>query len=201
MLTVLEPAVSRRLTTAENVRTDLGLPNGSPSDDQINRLIDQASAMVVDFCRREFVQEKVRQRTEACGDEVLLERAPATQVTLVRAGDQILSDDDYEVGEYSIRRLSNGCSAGLAGGCVTLEYLGGYVLEGEGPKIPPAVERAVIQLVAAAISGASRDPLIKSEDVDGLGSISYWVPGARTALPSPEAEQLLKPYRSFFGAV
>ncbi|MBA9066989.1 hypothetical protein FHR71_000719 [Methylobacterium sp. RAS18] len=57
------------------------------------------------------------------------------------------------------------------------------------------VERAVIQLVGAAVSASGRDMMVRSEDVEGVGSFSYYVQGASAALPHPEAEATLAQYR------
>ncbi|GBD48095.1 hypothetical protein [Methylopila sp. Yamaguchi] len=200
MLTVVESATSRRLTTVEHVRMDLGLGSQTPSDAQVERFIDQASAAAERFCRRTFARETVLQTIRACdlNRALLLERGPVSSVETVTWNGSAISSADYETDRGFLWRLSaaSGRRMFWGGSVLAVRYVAGYVLPGEtGADLPADVERAVIQLVGAALSTQGRDPLVKSEDVDGVGEITFWVPGARSQLASPEAETLLRPYR------
>ncbi|HVI27618.1 hypothetical protein [Hansschlegelia sp.] len=199
MLTVVTPAASRRLTTVEHVRADLGLDAASPTAEQIERFIDQASAAAARFCRRTFARETVLQTVRGCDLRrgVILERGPVASIASVTWNGGALSPAEFEVDRGVVHRLSaSGERFAWWGSSLAVQYVAGFVLPGEnGADLPADVERAAILLVGAAFSTQSRDPLVKSEDVDGLGSISFWVPGSRSMLASPEAEQLLKPYR------
>ncbi|MDV2987012.1 UNVERIFIED_CONTAM: hypothetical protein Q9R58_22135 [Methylobacteriaceae bacterium AG10] len=219
-VTVITPAMARDLTTAANVRADLGLSGSVPTNDQIGRFIAQASATAASFCRRTFGRETVRERFEIdwrrCRDEdgegLLLSRAPVVQVVSVKVDGLILAPPAYEVAEqpahpvslFYLRSLVDGEPRAWGGRCVTVEYEAGWLLPGESrgdpatttaPDLPADVERAVIQLVGAAASASGRDMMVKSEDVEGVGSFSYYVQGASAALPHPEAEATLAQYR------
>lgn len=219
-LTVITPAKARDLTTAANARADLGLPTGAPTDDQLKRFIAQASASAASFCRRTFGRETVRERFEIdwrrCRDEdaegLLLSRAPVVQIVSVKVDGLTLAPAAYELAEqpahpvslFYLRHIVDGEPRAWTGRTVTVGYEAGWLLPGEergdpaettAPDLPPDVERAVVQLVGAAASASGRDMMVKSEDVEGVGSFSYYVQGANAALPHPEAEATLAQYR------
>ncbi|GLK67012.1 hypothetical protein [Hansschlegelia plantiphila] len=197
MLTVVTPATSRRLTTVEHVRADLGLGAANPSGDVLTRMIDQASQAIVTFCRREFARETVREVFRRPGSaDILLERDPVISITSAAADGGLLDPLAYEIERGELYRLQGDRRIGWRFRSLTIEYVAGYKLPGEeGTDLPADVELAAIRLVGAALSTQGRDPLIKSEDVDGVSAITYWVPGSQSTLASPEAELLLKPYR------
>lgn len=202
MLTVVTPASSRRLTTVDNVRADLGLAEGLPSDAQINRWIDQATAAVEKFCRRTFARETVLETFGACdlGRRIMLSRGPVTDVELVTWNGADVASAEYELDKGFLWRLGatrNGHCYFWGGSTLAVRYVAGYALPA-GPNpgdLPYDVELAAIRLIGAAVSTSDRDPLVRTEDVGGVGSLTYWMPGARSQLASPEAEALLRPYR------
>ena len=53
-------------------------------------------------------------------------------------------------------------------------------------------------LIGAILNGRDRDPLMRSEEIQGVRTVSYWVPDGK-GLPSSEAELLLEPYRKIVG--
>ncbi|MHC2018752.1 hypothetical protein [Methylobacterium sp. CM6247] len=63
-VTVITPAKQKQLTTPANVRGDLGLSAGAPSDAQHLSWIDQASQQAASYCRRVFGRETVRETTD-----------------------------------------------------------------------------------------------------------------------------------------
>ncbi|CAO4178881.1 hypothetical protein [Methylorubrum populi] len=219
-VTVITPAKARDLTTPANVRADLGLSDSAPTGEQIGRFIAQASTLAASFCRRTFGRETVRERFESdwsrCRDEdaegLLLSRAPAGRILFVKVDGLELAPASYEVVEqpahpvslFYLRHLIDGEPRAWIGRAVTVEYEAGWLLPGEtrdnsgtttAPDLPADVERAVIQLVGAAISVAGRDAMVKSETVEGVGSTSWYVQGASASLPHPEAEATLAQYR------
>jgi hypothetical protein len=219
-VSVITPAKVRNLTTVANVRADLGLFGATPTSEQIGRFIAQASATAASFCRRTFGRETVRERFEIdwrrrCDEDaegLLLSRAPAIRILAVKVDSLTLTPSAYELTEqpahpvslFYLHHLVDGEPRAWAGRAVTVEYEAGWLLPGEergdpdettAPDLPPDVERAVIQLVGAAASASGRDMMVKSEDVEGVGSFSYYVQGASAALPHPEAEATLAQYR------
>ena len=219
-VTVITAATARDLTTAENARADLGLPTGAPPDDQLKRFIAQASATAASFCRRTFGRETVRERFEIdwrrCRDEdadgLLLSRAPVVRIVSLKVDGLTLAPSAYQLEErpahpvslFYLRSVHEGEPRAWSGRGITVEYEAGWLLPGESrgdpattaaPDLPPDVERAVIQLVGAAASASGRDMMVKSEDVEGVGSRSFYVQGANASLPHPEAEAALAQYR------
>ncbi|SFL18495.1 hypothetical protein [Methylorubrum salsuginis] len=208
---IIVPPVSTRLTTAANARGDLGLPASAPTDTQLERWIDQSSAQASTFCRRVFGRTTYRQRFDIanrCRDELylglLLDAGPVVSIQAVAVDGLLLSPDTYEVDDRLLYRLQDGDRRAFHGRIVAVEYVAGWVLPGDddyasppagAEKLPGDIERAVIQLVGGPAFGVGRDPMVKSQDVEGIGSRSFYVQGASAALPHPEAEATLAQYR------
>lgn len=208
---IITPAASARLTTATNARSDLGLPATAPTDGQLERWIDQASAQAATFCRRTFGRATYRERFEIanrCLDDLylglLLEAAPVVSIVAVAVDGLLLSPATYEVDGRLLYRLQDGDRRAFHGRIVAVEYVAGWVLPGDddyanppagAEKLPADIERAAIQLVGGPAFGLGRDPMVKSQDVEGIGSRSFYVQGASAALPHPEAEATLAQYR------
>lgn len=208
MLTVITQATATNLTTLARARALLSF--AAADDAAVAILIGQASAAIVDHCRRPFGIETVRE-TFDCGTHrdgaFLLSRSPVTDIaSVVEAGATLDAAEwqfDPETGRiYRVTsdgdRLWMTWSAGLV-----VTYTAGYVLPSDAtgapaPTLPPPVERAAIRLVGSYLSIRGRDSLIKSETVEGVGSTSWWIPGTDGNLPDPEAEQLLAPYMRMF---
>ncbi len=208
---IIAPPASTRLTTAANARGDLGLPAAAPTDAQLERWIDQASAQASTFCRRVFGRATYRERFDLanrCRDDLnlglLLDAGPIVSIQAVAVDGLLLSPATYEVDDRLLYRLQDGDRRAFHGRTVAVEYVAGWALPGDqdyatpqdgAEPLPADIERAVIQLVGASASVAGRDPMVKSEDVEGVGSFSYYVQGASAALPHPEAEAILAQYR------
>ncbi|WP_132254732.1 hypothetical protein [Methylobacterium segetis] len=208
-VTVLTSATAKRLTTEANVRLDLGLPGTAPTKAQIERFIDQASARAASYCRRQFGRETVRERFEATcrsgedGLGLLLERGPVVRILGVTTDSVALGTDAYETDGRALYLLDAGARRRWYGRAIVVDYETGWLLPGEARGDPPTaaldlpadVEAAVIKLVGAMISASGRDAMVKSEDVEGIGSTSWYVQGATAALSHPEAEAALADYR------
>ncbi len=210
-VTVITPATAKRLTTTENVRGDLGLAADAPAEAQLQRWIDQASQQAATYCRRAFGRETVRERFDlACAGVVgecggiLLERWPVVSITSVKVGGMLTAPEAYATDGRMLYRMEGGERRCWYGRDVVVQYEAGWLLPGEARGNPPTtaaedlpadIERAVIQLVAVSLSAVGRDMMIKSEDVEGVGSRDFYVQGANASLPHPEAEATLSQYR------
>ncbi|MER2268242.1 hypothetical protein [Methylobacterium oxalidis] len=210
-VSIITPATAKRLTTPANVRGDLGLAATAPPEAQLNRWIDQASARVASYCRRQFGRETVRERIALCpssaadgGAGLLLDRWPVVRIFGVTVDSATLSPGTYETDVRRLYLLDDGARRHWCGRTIIVDYEAGWLLPSESrgdpptttaPNLPADVEAAVIKLVAAAISANGRDAMVKSEDVEGIGSTSWYVQGATAALPHPEAEAALAGYR------
>ncbi len=86
-------------------------------------------------------------------------------------------------------------SAGSFADAVRIRYRAGYDDEdvdagGTGP-VPEAARQAIIRLAQHKIDLASGDSLLRSETVEGVGSMSYTTPGQITASVQSEVEHML----------
>lgn len=201
MLTVVTPATVTRLTTADAVLVELGTASDFSTYDELRLqdVVDQATSMVQDYCGRVFARETVREAFHDEVDAIVLRRTPIVSVASVTEyPETALTSSDYEYFDTAgiLHRVSEGLRMSWMSWPVTVQYTGGYLLPGQsGRNLPYAVERATILLAKTMLAGSGRDPGIRSEDVPGIGSTSYWMPGASDILPSPEAERMLRPYR------
>ncbi|MFC0410977.1 head-tail connector protein [Roseomonas elaeocarpi] len=198
MLTVVTPAKSRLLTTVPAARDHLLL--GDDVDETYLRdLIAQASAAIVSHCRRAFARETVRETFRPRGSApLILDRTPvAGAVTLTVAG-QAVDADGTELNTLSglLYRL-DGAARWTAWGCdaTAVEYTGGYALPGEPDRdLPADIEEACLIMVAARHAARGRDPMLRSETTEGVGSASFIATADMSGMP-PQAAALLEPYR------
>lgn len=179
MLTVITPADSRELTSLETVKLELGL-TGVDDDAYIGGLIDQASAAVETWCGRPFALEEVCETLDltARSSVLLLSRWPVTSIASITASGISLDPSAFEFDGNSgqvfrITETGTRCAWGI--GRTVVKYSTGYVLPGEeGRTLPHDIEWAVLSLIRAAFLGRARDPMIRSETIDGIGALTYF---------------------------
>jgi hypothetical protein len=215
MLTVITPAASSRLATPGDVRLDLGLATDVPSDAALLRRIDQASADVVRVCQRTFGRQIYRERIHSLPrGGVVLSAGPVNRiVSLSILGGATFLPDEYLLADDTLR-LMRVPGVGIGDGSayklwcslrptLVVDYEAGWLLPGEevgdtftgSTPLPADIEKAVIQLVAVAMSESGRDMTIRSENVQGVGSTTYNTMAAGSVLPHAGAEAALQPYR------
>jgi len=205
MLEVITRATSTALTTIERARQTLGCSPAVVDDPTLNRFISDASRVVADHCRRAFALEEVRETfidSDLCAGGPILARSPVVEITSVLSNADVVLGTGYRLDATTGRLWRTDVDGHVMpwwGGQLTVEYRAGYVLpDDDAANLPEPVERATIMLVGAYVSLRGRDPTVKSESNDGVGSTSWWVPGIGDKLISPEAEQLLVPYVRFY---
>lgn len=199
MLTVITPATATALTTVVRATAMLGLDASHAA--ALALAIPAASQAVVDHCRRPFAQETVREVFRApTWRSVLLTRAPATTIVSVASGDTPADPADWAYdSDTGLLHQLDGVLIG-SWSPLTVEYTAGFTLPADTGTwtLPAAVERAAVLLAGAALDATERDPLMRSEEIPGVRSVTWWVPDTK-GLPSPEAERLLEPYRRIVG--
>jgi hypothetical protein len=205
---VLEPAVSRDLTTLETARAELGFTEADTSqDEQIMRMIHEMSSVVVGYCGQTFAEETVEETfwPEGCGeqmDSIVLDRTPVTAVVSIELDGSELGTGDFDLDErkgilYHLGGYNHCCCCWRWFRSLVVTYTAGYpLLDG----LPEAIEKAALILVRDQYNAIGRDPDLRSETIPGvhaytLGGITA---GANRSMVSGEVAQLLDPYRRFF---
>lgn len=200
-LTVIEPAVETKLTTLETVWDALAISPGA-ADPFLDLSIDQASDAIRTWCNRAFAVEKVRETIHpaAWGKPLMLSRWPVVEITSATVNGKVENVASFEAEDsgHLLWLDAHGCRTSWPSGRIVLEYRAGYVMPGQtGRTLPNDIERAAILLVKTAYFGRDRDPQIKTETVEGVGSTSYGFAGLdRGFTLPPEVEGLLSRYRA-----
>jgi hypothetical protein len=202
---VTEKATSKRLTTPARAAAMLGF--GDPASLSFKMALDQASTRVATYCHRVFGIETVQQRFEFLSwernepmDKLLFGRFPVTEIVKVVVDGVILDPALYEHDEIFLYRLDAAARRCWSGRIVFVEYKAGYTLPSDAENatwtLPDDIERAAILLAGSSLAMGGRDPMVKSEQVEGIGQTDFYVQGSNASLPHPEAESLLQEYRS-----
>jgi hypothetical protein len=202
MLSIVTPATTTNLTTLNRARAMLSFTTADEATVAI--LIEQASQAIVDYCRRPFARETVRETFEGPtrSGGVLLGRSAVTEILSVTELGETIPLDEVRHDPDSNMLFRVGADSWHL--CwldeIAVTYTAGYVLPSDDSAgtLPSSVERAAIRLIGAFLSMNGRDSLIKSETIEGVGQTSWWVPGAGAAMADPEAQQLLDGYRRLF---
>ncbi|MBN9241906.1 MAG: phage head-tail connector protein [Mesorhizobium sp.] len=197
-LTIIEAASDKRLTTLPTAKAELQVTSGA-DDAYITSLIDQASAAVLSWCQRAFAAETVREtfRLPAPDTSIMLARWPVLSAVSIEINGQTEDADNAEpeAGGFLYRLNDDGNRVSWPSGRIVIEYRAGFVLPNDpGRTLPADIERAALSLVKAGWFARSRDPLIRSETIEGAGSTDYFS-GTVSRLP-PDVESLLSPYRN-----
>ncbi|MFK8250657.1 head-tail connector protein [Ancylobacter terrae] len=193
MLTVIEPATNRNLTTLLAVKAELDLQH-EKDDVYLLEMIGQASAAIEAWCMRALVAETVREVIHLVEPSatLLLERCPVISIASVTIEGGALPADQYEAdaGAGIVYRLSSGGSrTRWSAGRVVIDYAAGFAVPAG---IPPDLNRAAVLAVRGAYLNRARDTAIKSEEIPGIITASYWSP---SSLPL-EVIQLIERYRA-----
>lgn len=199
-VTVTAPAASKALVTLGTVQAESGL--GSADAATLARLIDRASAAIAGYLGRPLARETVVEtfRDVAGFPFLLLSRWPVASIASVVVDGEALAVGQYEIGGADARqlhRLEADATSDWTAAKVVVTYTAGYILPGAaGADLPPEIEWAALLTVVSGYHLATRDPQLRSEAAEGIGSQS-WLdpePAAHGGLPWAAAERLM-PYR------
>lgn len=173
MLSIITPAASNDLTTIAKVKTELGI-TGTAEDARLTALVVEASAVIAAWCGRTgFGRETLRQTerlTGAC-EAIRLDRDLAPAVTSVTVDGEALLAAEYELDGSLLYRLSDTYRIAWVYGVVVVDYQAGWTL----PSGAPAdIDRAAQDMVVGLYRAAGRDPSVRQEMVEGIGSTSYF---------------------------
>lgn len=178
------PAVTK-LVTLTRVKQELEITDNS-KDALLNAKIDEATSDIEAHLNRTLSRIAATETfwTEPGGqglaDVLVLDRAPVPSITSVTVDDVLVETDEYRLDADAglLYRLDSGGYPYVWQWCksIVVVYAGGFLLPGEtGRTLPPALEAAAVELMQSYWLSRGRDPLIRSEDVPGLGSVQYWV--------------------------
>lgn len=205
IVTVNTAATETDLTTLERVKLELGITSDT-SNDLLSAKINEASSAIQAYLGfvlgRETVTETFRPDTyHVWREQLLLTRTPVVSITSAEEDDVTVETDEYEVdsGTGSLYRLDSSGYRSCWQFCKSAEvvYVAGYKMPGEvGRNLPEAIEAACIALVRSFWFNRTRDPLVKSEEIPGVMSQSYWIGGVGQSgeLP-PDVITMLHPFR------
>lgn len=191
MLQVTTPAESHDLTTLAAVKRELGIIDRS-EDESLTAWIARASAAVAEHCNRVFLQESITEtfRLSSRSETLLLSRFPVAAIESITETDAALESGLYELDAKCglVRRLTAfGSATSWPATVIVVTYTAGYE---SIDALPREVEGAAIALVRQYRFAAQRDPQLRSEDLDGVGSASYF-DGLGASGLSPEIAGLL----------
>ena len=196
MLEIVTPASETRLISIEAARVAIGLADDDASHDAaLEPLIDQASATIVAFIGQPLARQTYRETvwSRTATDSLILSRFPVVSVTSVEVDGVAIDADDFRVELATAivhRRSPTRCGPFWPAGETVIEYAAGYELPTD---LPADMQRAAILMLRQAHFVGSRDPLLRSEETDGVATFSYFAAGA-AAVPL-EAQALLAPYQ------
>jgi hypothetical protein len=187
LTTVVDEASSFDLTSLTNVKAEMGI-TVTTYDTLLSRYISSASLAAAKFCNRVFVVEGVQDRLSSIRDSVLfrnradvlqLSRWPVVDIiSVVVDGTTLVEDTDFltdAVNGQLTRIDSSGLRTPWCGSVIVINYEAGY------ETIPSDVEDAAIRMVTARYRSKGRDRNVKSDTVDGVGAIQYWIPSGSDA--------------------
>lgn len=211
--TIVSPAAVRDLAKLSDVQDDWGIADQSVAP-FLSRAITRCSRAAEEFCDRVFALETVQDMVFLPHDAwphalvatvapLQLSRWPVVAVTSVVVDGIALTEGvdfivDQGAGQLR-RRDADGCARAWTGAVVTVIYSAGYVLPGQdevagAQDLPPDIQDAVSRMVYTRYAERQRDPLVKSEYVDGVGRTEYLEPSSDGNL-SPDVEDILDNYR------
>lgn len=215
LVKVLVPPVSTSLTTLDAVREEI---QEYGADARLTRLIRQASQLIVGHCGRNFARSRVAETfvmdgglrggnyNDGAGYRGYGAMSGSVPGSFSLSLTPIVSlvsifEDNHET---DLSRIDWDTDSGIVhrwgfGYRTVITYDGGYLLPDDpNSTLPSDVERACIDTVSFLWfrSGeGNRDPMIRSETIDGIGSTSYLDPGktGSASLP-PSAVDALTSY-------
>lgn len=207
--TISSAAADRKLTTAADVLAATGLTVTDALILQVSDAIARecrvaASGVAQPTMRAETLIETFRlsrrdaegawpyEETARRSSSLFLARMPVSSVTSIVADGTALAADEFELhgAEGRIVRLVSDCETAWAAQKIVVTYVAGF------STVPEDLKLAAILAVQEKSSATGRDPLLRGESHEGLGSMQYFQsttsPGG---LPAAVVD-MLAPYRN-----
>lgn len=198
------PADAVPLALLADLKADLGLADDS-SDARLTRLLRDASSMVLAYIGQPIL-------SGLWTEEIVIERADCLRQITLSARPllslQNVTRNGTDWTAEQIKELVIDKRAGLLScspeawrhwrpGHYVLTYQAGYVppsITQDGTvqtgTLPPVISRAVILTASALWAAGDRDPNLKSESVQGVGSTSWATASGTGGMPQSAADML-----------
>jgi hypothetical protein len=183
---VVAAATNINLTTLASIKLEFDIQTTS-TDAYLSSQIPRVSRAIASYCRREFALQTYDD-TYACGwaewmpRSFQLAHSPVVSgsLVIVRDGSTLIEGDDYDV-DYDagiVRNIS-------LGQIIVATYDAGWLLPGwsiptgsMAEALPADIEyAAILQILTnrqlGRLAFTDRDPFLKSETVDGVGTLQY----------------------------
>ncbi len=195
-ITVTTAADSQDLVDLDTARDEI--PSDSVTDDQLLRWISVASLRIAEYCNRVFIAETVEQtwRLNLCDrpKALWLDRYPSVAIDSVTVDGSVLDASGYEVDDRTggLYRLSGRTRVCWSGSEIVVAYTGGYA---DPTEVPAPLAEACLLLIRHTRSQRSRDPMLKSLEIPGVSTETFWVGQVSDDGLPPEASSLLGSYR------
>lgn len=203
IVTVTTAPERTALTTVERVKQELSITTDT-SDDLLGIKINEASSDIEAHISRTLAYAGLTQTFwgEGCVEYLILDRAPVDEIATVTVDGDVVDSAEYRLDAetgilYRLDASGYPC-AWFWCKSVVIVFTGGYELPGaDSPTLPPAIEAAAVELVTSYWTSKGRDPTIRSEDIPGLGAVTYWVGavGPQGELP-PSVVAKISPFRN-----
>jgi len=104
-LTVVAAADNYRMATLEMIKEDLNITGGT-EDDELYRVLDQASAFIVKYTGRKFARETVTELLEGTNSPILLlERTPIVTITTITDNGTAIGSTEYFIEDADVGTL------------------------------------------------------------------------------------------------
>ena len=197
-LTVTAAAASTQLTTSAAASAELG---GSVDGSLLATWIQAASAAVARHLGFQPARETVSETfwlNRRAAPSLSLSRTPVASIASVTVDGTALASTDYSVDAASglLLRLTTDTPVEWLANKVVVAYSGGWIVPGQpSANLPADIERATLLTVAGYAAAQGRDPALRSEAAEGIGSQSWLDPVAEHGALAWQAAQLLSPWR------
>lgn len=194
MLQVITPAATNDLTVIDRVKAELQITTAA-NDAYLDNLIAEVSDACARHCSRTgWGRETVRQieRPTTPRECIILDRDLLPTIAAITEDGVALAVTDYELDGSLLYRLSSDRRVSWTASKIVLDYSAGFATL---TNLPFDLERAALEWIKACYAGRGKNPLVRSESAQDVGSVSYFDPRAGLEAMPPQTAGYLQPWR------
>lgn len=206
VLTINSANSDDAMTTLARVKSELGITD-TTNDALLQIKIDEASDDIEASLGYRPAQETVtetfwREYNDYQAPEyIVLNRTPVTNIASITLNDETVDPSRYRLDDQTGQLYALDSSGYPCGWIIwkdlVINYTGGYIMPAaSNSNLPAGIQGACVDLVSSFWAAKGRDPTVKSEDVPGVLTTTYWVGAVGEAgeLP-PSVVMKLAPFR------